>query len=417
MEIELVRLSVLLRSRLVDQEGERLGRLDDVVVRLAEGHYPPVTGLKARLHGNPVYIPAGSVARLAPRCVRLADALSEFAPFEQRAGDVLLHRDVFGRRLINVVGARLVRAHDLVLACVDGPWRVVGLDTDLLSRLVGFLPGALDRRDPARPFLDWLSVEPFLRHIPTAQLHMAFGRLARLHPAEIARLVETASAEEGDEIVDTIGASTKLEASVLGELDAEHQVALLEGRSDIEAAALLAEMEADDAADLLGHLSRERRTAVLRQLPDETRRRLLSLLEYNPRTAGGLMTTDLLALRESSTVEHALDALRRSDLPARTVATVFTLDPDERLTGAVAMTALLRSNPRALLAELKSPAPLVLSPDADASEVALGMTDYDMHAAPVVDESGRVVGIVTADDVLKLVIRNDWRRRLRALGE
>jgi hypothetical protein len=94
-----------------------------------------------------------------------------------------------------------------------------------------------------------------------------------------------------------------------------------------------------------------------------------------------------------------------------------SLDPDERLTGAVAMTALLRINPQALLADLTSPVPVVLSPDADASEVALGMTDYDMHTAPVVDESGRVVGIVTADDVLELAIPEDWHHRLRARGE
>lgn len=416
MEIPLFNLSSLLRSRLVDRTGEKLGRIDDLIVRLADADYPPITGLKARIGGREVFIPAEGVEQFEPGTVRLRGEQVDLGRFERREGEVLLRQDLLGRRLINVVGARLVRADDLVLGQIEGWWRLVGVDTSFRSLLRRLLPRTLRRRAAVRPFLDWASVEPFVRHVPTARLRMAVGRLSKLHPAQLADLVEAASHEEGGEIIAAVGADPELEADVFEELDVEHRVEFLRERSDQEAATVLATMEADDAADLLGELDQERREPVLKLLPWLQQRKVRTLLGYNPATAGGLMSPDFVALAETATVAQALDELRRTKLPEETVTTVLVLD-DDQLSGVVSVLMLLKQDPAALLADAKSPPPLTFEPDDELSEIAAKMADYDLTVAPVVDQQGRPLGIVTVDDLLEMLIPDDWRRRLSALGQ
>ena len=416
MEIPLVNLTSVVGSRLVDRAGEKLGRVDDLIVRLADGGYPPVSGLKARIGGREVFVPADRVAQLEPGAVQLRGEKVDLGRFERREGEVLLRQDLLGRRLINVVAARLVRADDLVLGRVEGWWRLVGVDTGFRSLFRRLLPTLLRRRAGVRPFLDWANVEPFVGHVPTARLRMAFGRLSKLHPAQIADLVEAASHEEGEEIIDAVGADRELEADVFEELDPEHQVEFLRERSDQEAANVLATMEADDAADLLGDLDRERREPLLELLPWRQQRKVRTLLGYNRATAGGLMNPDFVALVETETVAQALDKLRRTELPEETITTIFTLDSERHLSGVVSVVMLLKQQPTALLADAKSQPTLILEPDDELSEVALKMADYDLTIAPVVDQTGAILGIVTVDDLLELMIPDDWRRRISALS-
>jgi CBS domain-containing protein len=416
VDIPLVRLSALLKAPLTDRSGDRLGRVDDVIVRLSDGTYPPVTGLKARVSGREVFVPAERVALIEAGRAQLAGEKLDLGRFDRREGEVLLREDILGRRVVNVVGARLVRADDLVLGHVEAWWRLMGVDTSVRSLFVRFLPLRLRKRIAVRPFLDWGSVEPFVSHVPTARLHMPFRRLSRLHPAQIADLVEAASHEEGEEIIEAVKADREFEADVFEELDPEHQVEFLRERSDEQAAQVLATMEPDDAADLLGELDQERRDPILKLLPWSKQRKVRTLLGYNPSTAGGLMSPDFVALPEASTVADAISALRRTDLPEETITTVFTLVDGQRLAGVASVVMLLRREPGEALAKVASSPPLVLAPDDGLSEIAIRMADYDLAVAPVVDAEGVLLGIVTVDDLLEMMIPDDWRRRLSAVS-
>jgi CBS domain-containing protein/sporulation protein YlmC with PRC-barrel domain len=416
VDIPLLNLSSILRSRLVDRAGEKIGRVDDLIVRLADGGYPPITGIKARIGGREVFVPADRIATLEPGRVQLSRKKVDLGRFERREGEVLLAHDLLGRRVINVVGARLIRVDDIVLGKVEEWWRVVGVDTSFRSLFRRLLPPRLRRRAKVRPFLDWESVEPFVGHVPTARLRMRFGRLSKLHPAQLADLVEAASHEEGEEIIDAVGDNPAVEADVFEELDPEHQVEFLRERSDEEAAEILVAMEADDAADLLGELDQDRREPLLRLLPIQQQRKIRTLLGYNPSTAGGLMSPDFVSLADSATVAQAIDKLRRTELPEETVTTVLVTDGAGRLGGVVSVVKLLKEPPSVPLADvMSSPPPLTFSPEDDLSDVAIEMADYDLTVAPVVDADGALLGIVTVDDLLELMIPDDWRRRVSAL--
>ncbi len=204
---DVIHLTSVAGSPLLDSSGERLGRVGDLIARLDQAQgLPPVMGLEARIGGRDLFVPIDRVAELGPDAVRIATTKLDLAQFERRAGEVLLRRDVLDRDVINVATARLVRVREVELVCQDGAWRVAGVDPGFRPRLFRFLPRRFRGHDTEhKQFVPWSDVEPFLGHVPTSRLKLATRRLRRLHPAQIADLVEAASHEEGEEILKAVG--------------------------------------------------------------------------------------------------------------------------------------------------------------------------------------------------------------------
>jgi CBS domain-containing protein len=412
-------LSNFLRSPLLDRAGERLGRVEDLIVRLADGGYPPVTGVKARIGGRELFVPVDRIADLRAGAVRLAGEKLSLGRFERRVGEVLLGQDVLGRKLVNVEAdpPRLVTAHEIELSCIEGWWRVVGVDHSTRAQLRRMLPRRLRGMVADRPFLDWTDLEPFVGHVPSARLRFSHRKLANLHPAEIADLVEAASHEEGEEIIEAVGQDRELEADVFEELDEHHQLEFIRERPDAQVAAVIARMAADDAVDLIVELDQERRGRVLALLPAAQRRQIEGLLDYNPATAGGLMSPDFIQLEETDTVARAIERVRRSDLAPVTLSTVYLRDAEGRLSGSVPVITLLRAAPGSVLHEVAEHEPESVGTDADLPEVARAMTDYNLVMLAVVDEDGRMVGVITVDDVLEQTLPAGWRRRFGVVSD
>jgi CBS domain-containing protein len=415
---EVLHLSLILGGALRDSDGSRLGRIEDVIVRLeAGGDYPPITGFLATVAGRSSYLPAERVAEVGPRSVTLRKAKLDLRPFARRPEEVLLKHDVLDHQLINVDGARLVRANEVELARVEGWWRVVGVDTGPRGGMRRLLPKAFGGRIATGDFLDWASVEPFAGETPAVRLRILHPRLAKLHPAQIADLVEAASHDEGQEIIEALGADAGLEADVFEELDPRHQIEFVETRSDAEVAALLSRMAPDDAADLVAELPEERREAVTEQIAPTQRRKVRALLGYDPAEAGGLMSPDFVSVYRHATVAEVIDRVRRSALPDENLTTVYVMDAKRRFAGAVGLPALLRAEPAATVVDLGIEGIPHLLPEADFEEVARLMADFNLLAAPVLDREERMIGVVTVDDVLEVLLPKGWRRRFGLLGE
>jgi Mg/Co/Ni transporter MgtE len=242
---------------------------------------------------------------------------------------------------------------------------------------------------------------------------LPFTRLARLHPAELADMVEAASPREGEEILQAVGQDPELEADVFEELDLDYQVELLRARPDREAAEILANVSPDDAADIVTQLDQEHRDRVLGLLPLVQLQKIRMLLGYNPEIAGGLMSPDFLTVPSDMTVAEALDAIRSSNLPPAALGTVFIADDAGRLAGAVPAVEILRRDPADPMADLASRDPVSVRPHTDIPEIAVTMADFNLEALPVVDDEHRLVGVVTVDDLLEVVLPQDWRIRVQ----
>ena len=294
---------------------------------------------------------------------------------------------------------------------MEGGWEVVGVDPTARGTLRRLLPGRMGQRLGAGAIVDWGSIEPFVSHVPTARLRIPYRKLARLHPARIADLVEAASHEEGEEIIEAVGQDPALEADVFEELDPEHQVEFVEARSDAGAAQLLGSMAADDAADLISEIDQERRSPILELLPEPQRRKVRSLLHYNPETAGGLMSPDFLRLPGTTTVEAALAAIRVSSVPREALSVVFVADADGRVIGVGVRRPADPEPADKPLSEVASTEVGGVHPDWDVGATVRRMSDFNLTVAPVLDaDNETILGVITVDDVLELLLPSGWRR-------
>lgn len=405
-------LTQLVHSPVVNPAGNRFGRLQDVIVRLADGGYPRVSGLKVRIGGRDLFVPAHMVQRMEPGRVQLESQTLDVGRFERRPGEVLLAEDVLDRRLIDVAAGRLVHADDLVISESDGGWQLVGVDPTPRGILERLLPGQRRQMPPPDQILDWTDIQPFVGHVPTAGLLMPVGPLKRLHPAQIADLVEGASHEQGEEIIEAVESDPELAADVFEELETEHQVEFLESHTDSEAADLLAHMAPDDAADLIAALDQSRRRPVLELMPAKEGQKVRGLLQHNPSTAGGLMNPDFIAVERGTTLAQVLERVRNaSNIPAPLLNSIFVVDPDGRLIGTISTADALRGDPSEAAESLPQMVAGGVPQDADLQDVALHMNDFNLFAVGVTDDDDRLIGAISVDDLLDNVVPPEWRRR------
>jgi len=407
-------LSRLLKRPVTDRGGQSLGRLADVIVRLRGTDYPLVTGLVAAVGGREIFVPIDQVSSFDSEPLRLSSARLSLRHFERREGEVLLRADVLGHRLIDVPNARLVRAADLELGRDRADWILAGVGTRRRPRRMLGRPVPKTPENPgdAGVFRDWHDFEWLIGHAGSALLRGPFARIRRLKPAQIADLLESASAEEESEILGRVRADPELEADVFEELDEDLATRLLGARTDQEIAGVLARMRADDAADAIAELPQRRRQPVLDLLPPGQRTKVLTLLGFNRASAGGLMGMDFVALPSLASVGDALARVRESALlQPEALTSVHAVDPDGRLSGVARLVTLVQSDPGAAVIDVSDTDPVRVGPDTDITDVAVLMTDYNLITIPVVDDERRLLGVITVDDVLEVALPEDWRRR------
>jgi CBS domain-containing protein len=409
--VRTLHLSELLRRPLTDRGGESLGRLSDVIVRLRGAELPVVTGLIAAVGGREVYVPIEQVSSIGGEVLKLTSAKLDLRRFDRREGEVLLRSDVLGHRLIDVERAHLVRAADLELERRDGEWVLTGVDIRRKARRWLGLGGAARESDD-HTFREWARFEPLIGHTGSALLRGPFARIRRLKPAQIADLLEEASREEETEILGQVHADPELEADVFEELDEDLATRLLGARTDTEIAEVLARMRADDAADAIAELPQRRRQPVLDLLPPGQRTKVLTLMGFNPTSAGGLMGVDFLAVPAGVSVQQALDAVSQSaSLQPEALTSVHALDERGRLSGVARLVSMVQADPSACLSDVYDDDPVRVGADTDVVDVAVLMSDYNLITIPVVDDRRRMIGIITVDDILEVTLPDDWRRR------
>jgi len=405
-------LSELLRRPLTDRGGESIGRLSDVIVRLRGAELPIVTGLVAVVGSREVYVPIEQVSSFDGEVLGLTSAKLDLRRFDRREGEVLLRADVLGHRLIDVENAHLIKAADLELEQRGGDWVLTGVDTHRRGRRFFGLGGRAAGDQDEHSFREWAKFEPLIGHSSSALLRGPFARIRRLKPAQIADLLEEASKAEETEILGHVHADPELEADVFEELDEDLATRLLGARTDTEIAAVLARMRADDAADAIAELPQARRQPVLDLLPPGQRTKVLTLMGFNPTSAGGLMGVDFLAVSADAAVSDALAAVASSvSLQPEALTSVHALDERGRLCGVARLVELVQSDPAARIRDIYDDDPVRVGADTDVVDVAVLMSDYNLITIPVVDERRRMIGVITVDDVLEVTLPEDWRRR------
>jgi magnesium transporter len=249
-------------------------------------------------------------------------------------------------------------------------------------------------------YVDLLETDPARR----VKLKIAYEGLSKLHPADIADIVEDLPPAEREAVFETLDEEVAAEA--LEELDPRVQVSVVESLDSNRAADIVEEMDPDAAADLLGDLTAAHSGQILQEMEPDERREVTNLLEFGEHTAAGRMTTEFLAVPATAVVEDAIAALRSFEGGREAVATIYLTGEGQKLVGAVSLLKIAISPPTTPLAGLTEEL-VSCAPDAPQDEVAALFDKYNLITLAVTDEHGRLAGIITADDVITMLRHSD----------
>ncbi len=413
-------LSEIQHRRVIEPNGNEVGTLKDLAV-VPQGQFPAIqwailaTGAGERvLRWSDLAQEIGHL-RLRARLDSLQDAA--LPPEALR-----LARDLLDKQVVDTHGAKIVRVNDLQLSDVDGQLRLVGADVGLrgLLRRVGAEPLAervvrIAGRKLPRGIIPWHLVEPL--DAPEANVRVTVPRtkLALLHPADIADIVEEMAADERRAVFEQLDVETAAEA--LQEVEPEMQAAIISDLTEERAADILEEMAPDEAADLLQDLSEERREELVDLMEKEEAEDVEELLTYPEDSAGGIMTTDVVSLAAEQTAAQAIERLRALKPDPELAYYLYVVDAEGRLEGVVSLRDLVVAKPDERLAQVMNPHVLKVEATTPKEEVASLIAKYDLLALPVVDARRRLIGTVTIDDVVELMLPRGWKKRsLRSIA-
>ena len=410
-------LSELLRATVVDVRQHTVGTVRDLVARMGEP-YPRVTALVVSHRGHEALIvPWNAVRQYTEREVSLREPEAELGKHEPGEDELYLSRDVLDKQLIDTDGRRVVRVNDLQLTNVGGKLLVVGVDIGgrgLLRRLgveeLGKRVARMLHRDWAQKFIAWDTVETLRGDGRNLRLRMSYKKLARLHPADIADIVEQMSNADRQAVFASLDETA---ADTLEETDETIQAQILERLSLERAADILEAMAPDEAADLLADLPPERRAELIAAMQAEEAGNVQELLAYEEDTAGGLMTPEYVAIPQRLTAAQAIERIRELEPEAESIYYIFVIDGQERLRGVLSLRDLIIASPETLVSQFMIRKVISVPLNASPDEVASLLAKYNLLAVPVVDGQDRIQGIVTVDDVLAEVLPPHLRRRVR----
>jgi magnesium transporter len=404
-------LSELLGSTVYDATGAASGRVREVAVAPQEDRTKIAVLIVKTASGNRL-LPLAAVSAINGG-VRTSTSARDWTKADGAEGLLLLSRDLLDQQVIDVHGRKVVRVNDIDFyqeTVLGRPLlKVEGVDVGprgALRRLLkGVLPShalrALLLRVPQREipwdFVDLIETDPARR----VRLKISHERLAKLHPADIADIVEDLAPDEREAVFETLDEGVAAEA--LEELEPKVQKAVVESLDSNRAADIVEEMEPDAAADLLADLPEERTAEILVQMQPEERQEVTELLEFHENTAAGRMTTEYIALSVTSTTNEAIEALRQFEGRMESMSTIFLVDSHGTLSGAVPLAKIvLAPAGTPLLALIQEPL-ISCQEGAKEKEFAELFDKYNLLTLPVIDERNLLLGVITPDDVINML--------------
>jgi len=407
---ELLFFTELVGLRVYDLKGRRLGRIEDVaLVPLID----PVRIDRFLVGGGWSWLTVRweQIRTISVAGVHLRDEV--LTPYHEDEYMLRIARDLLDQQIIDVNGRKVVRVNDVTFELrKDAEHEVlrvlevdVGVRSILRRLLQGWLPRPWIRRiqmlippNSIRwEFCDIIEPDPQRR----LRLNISHQRLENLHPADLADIVEELSPDEREAIFEAI--DSEVAADALSEVEPKMQASILESLETEKAAEIVEEMAPDEAADLLAELEEKTSEEILEEMDVEPKADVRELLEYEEDRAGGMMNTEYIALHEGATVADAMEAIKGNEDLLEMLNTLFLVDAEGRLVGAIPVGRLFVAESHTPLKQLEVGTLIKVSVDEKQDRVTELFDKYNILTLPVADEEGNLAGVITADDVISVL--------------
>ncbi len=405
------------KKPVLDQTGEELGRLKDIVVGVGEP-FPSITALVVSAGSETFIIPWHAVNLFNRRVISVNALIKNLGPASVSPNDVMVFRDLLDKQIVDINGAKLVRVNDLELGDVKGKLCLVAADIGLrgLLRRLGvekrgerFL--SLINYKLQHKLIAWHYVQTIEPKVSRLTLNVSGQKVSSMHPADLAGIISEVSQKERTALFGSLDVETAAEA--LHELEPSVQVDIIDDMSKERASDILERMPPDEAADVLGDMPEAKAQELINLMEKEEAEDVQELLEHEEDTAGGLMTTEYLAFPPDMTVEESIKELRLEAPDVETIYYLYILDSEEKLIGVLSLKNLILASPQAILRDIMTTPAKTLPLEAGEKDVAEFISKYNLLAAPVVDENMVLHGIVTVDDVVDFLLPTASRKKRR----
>jgi len=405
-------LSQMLGRPVFDEDGERIGSISDLAIQTGEV-FPRVTSLAFKGPGNVPFMISWRkyVDRYDGDAVRLAVPSTGIRFSYLQPQEVLLARDLMDRQIVDTHGMKVVRVNDLKLSESGTQLRLLGAEVGIRGILRGLAPwieravagcAKLVGKRIDEQIIAWNYMDLLDRDLSKVQLSVTHTRLNELHPADVADILEQLDPAQRAAVFEHLDDERASDA--ISEMEDEYQADTLDDLDDARASKLLGSMEPDDAADIVRDLPYEKAERLLRLMGMEDAADIRNLLGYRDETAGGMMTTQVVAMQAGDTVADAIEALRHLPEDFPSIHYLYVNDEYGKLAGVLSVRSLVLAQPETKLADIMFSDDLItVLPDESEDEVAESISKYNLWAIPVVDERGEMLGIVTFDDAIDVI--------------
>ncbi len=400
----------LLGGEAYDRDGHFVGHVTELFVEPADQPNRIARVLLGRGKYLPLVARYDHLAFIAPGVLKLNVEEKELEHYRPNEGWLAVRKDLLDQQIIDTSGRKVVRVNDIDLSeqRTNGTveLRVTHVDVGLTGAARRLLHGVaspglirgIASKLPTRmipwEFVNLIEPDPLRR----VKLRITHKKLEHMHPADLADIMEELSPHERQSIIASLDEETAAEA--LAELDKRLTSQIVETLDPEKAADILEEMDPDQAADVLAGLTPETSRDVLREMPGDEAREVRELLKFEENSAGGMMNTDFIYVGEKSTRKEVVAWIQEKDADLEQLDTVFLIDQDAKLTGAVAVGRLLLAPANEQMEGLKSVPLLSVRADAQDKEVFELFDKYNLHSLVVVDDSGCPIGAIAVDDVV-----------------
>jgi len=404
-------ISAVLNKKVINPKGQVIGKLLDIAIAPSD-KLPIVTGLLIK-RGKSIYVvPWQRVVLFNPLVVSVAGSMEDYPIYYAASGSILLRRDVLDKQIVDVNGAKVVRVNDVKFAPYEDLLCIFSVDIGFrgLLRRIGYERlWSLVQKDFPNSEIGWQFVNHLEINAAGLTLSMAREQLAEMHPADIAEIIANIPRNSVQQVLNSLDHETAGEA--IHELEPELRTHVISQMDSERASDILEEMSPDEAADVLGDLPEEKAQELLGLMDKEEAEEIQELMGHEDNTAGGLMNHEFIAISANTTAGNALDEIKRQAKEVETIYYAYVLDADERLIGVISLRELLIGNPELPVSEVMTEQLKTVGVETAPDDILALLAKYDLIAVPVLDEKGKMAGVVTIDDVIELFLPYALKRR------
>ena len=411
--------------RVLDKDENCLGELEDIIIEPL-GKYARAKELVITRGVFPktlAAVPWPQVASISYRCIRLKQIAQEvrFSDTVDHHNDLSLRQDILDQQVVDTNNHNVIRVNDIHLLMADQDLVVAHVDIGLrgivrrlgYEKIIDFFVHFFNKNADylKRPrLISWKHIQPLSINpvSMTVKVDVSQKELLEIPAADLSEIMLDLAPKHRIALFKSLDIVTK--SKLFTTLDFKEQKSLLEDLNERESVEILNNLPTDEAVDFLGELPKTTTNKILGLMESKNAKMLSTLLGYAGESAGGLMTTEYIAVSEQASIEETLRIIKEKTPKAETIQNIYITDKENHLLGSTVLRRLIIADPADNLMKAALKKTVSIHIDDDVKKIALLMDKYKIYALPVVDASNVLVGIITIDDIFSRLVTIAWRR-------